>query len=103
MELISISEFKRLTRLNDMELLSMLENGEIVFEKGEQGELLINIENLEADALAQRKTPTADNPNEENQYLLEEKISSAILNSMDEIIEDAIVLFDKWSHEKKAS
>jgi hypothetical protein len=103
MELITISEFKRLTRLNNVELLSMLENGEVLFTKGDSGELLIDIENLEADDIAQRATPTSTSHGETDQYLLEEKISAAILNSMDEIIEDAIALFDKWNHEEKAS
>ena len=100
MELIPISEFLRLTLLSEAELLSMLEHGELITSLGAQGELLIDISNVDEKLIATRTAYAALGFNEQERELYEEVIAGEILLAVDGIIDEALTLAGKWQHAK---
>ena len=99
MELIRLSEFMRLTRLRPEEVLSMLEFGELVSQRNESGELLVDISSIDVRALAARHTPDSSMIPDSERPLHEEIIATEIVSALEEIIDEALEMALRW-HEK---
>lgn len=102
MDLLTLGEFQHLSKLTDHDVLGMLENGELKTTLGPLGELLIDITDLNPDAIAMRlsRHPTIVDPEEER--IIEETITSVIIFQFEEIIGEALQLASQWySNEEK--
>ena len=97
MEFLNSAEVFNLTQLSDSEFISMLEFGELETKVGKEGELLINLEKLNPETLAKRSNKRRSHISENDLALLEEKVASEIINSLDNIIDEAIEVAKLWS------
>lgn len=103
-DIVSISEFLQLSSLSEVQVLRMLEDGELSFLKGPAGELCIDITTISPDDLAKRcSTSELSNNKKDPSSLHEEKIASEIVSHLDGIIDDAMTLALKWHSNKKRS
>lgn len=96
MDLITISEFLHLTKLSEAELITMLENGELPLSFGSHQEVLINLDNLSTELLAQRKQRAKKELAPEAQELLEEVIASEVLSELSSMLNEALSLVRQW-------
>lgn len=94
MNLVRIDEFAKLTDLSLADLLSLLALGKLPFERGAQGELLIDITQLSDTDLAQRlhtRLSTYDlSP------LEEEIVATEIVTILDQMLAEAMELAQNW-------
>lgn len=96
--LISIKEFIHLSQLNTRDVIEMLDNGELPFENGALGELLIKIDEVNPETIAFRKRPKQEQLLESESVLLEELIASEIVSGLNEMLDDAIELATRWNN-----
>lgn len=101
MELVSIAEFIDLTRLDAASILRMLADGELEFERGELGELLIDIANLSPQDVASSGMASIAPASPEHTELLEETIASEIVFALESMIGEALEIASNWKENPK--
>lgn len=100
MELVKLSEFMHLCRLDSNDLITLLENGELTVTQGVSGELLIDIESLTPEALAKRTPQRSPSLDPDSALLLEEIIASELATALDSIIEEALQIAIQWQENR---
>jgi len=100
-EFIPISEFQHITKLNDQDLLTMLENGELTISTGPLGELLIDITDLSEEKIATRSPKKLSQVPSEDVALLEEKVAAEMAVAFDGLVDEALGLALRWHGERK--
>ena len=95
MDQVSLSEFLHLTRLTPVELVQMLEHGELPIAQGPLGELLIDLSEFDITSLALRKSSNQTiSPGE--LALVEELVATEVVHSLDSIVDEALSLALGW-------
>lgn len=94
MHQIGIAEFLRTTKFSEAELFELLSRGKLEFVRGEHGELLIDVSNIDLKELA--RTALANRDGTINNEVQLEQISSALVSSLESIVEDALEMALRW-------
>lgn len=100
-ELLSVSEFLRITRLSESDLLRMLARGEIAYAKGPAGELQIDMSKVTPTALAQRSAEGLSTTDADHLALLEEMVAAEVVSSLEGFIDEAVSLSLEWYNKKR--
>ena len=99
-ELLTISEFLKLTRIGERAMLRMLEAGELQISIDKNNALLIDVSALTPEMLSVMGQAAAHS---DSTGLEEEVVASEILAALDEMIDESVSLALKWSTEKSSA
>lgn len=101
MEIVSLSEFLRITLLSERDVIGMLERGELETVKGEAGETLVDLGKIDEHLIASRAALPALGIDEKDRELVEEIIASEVLFAVDEVIDEALEMALRWQKESQ--
>ncbi len=91
---LSIAEFLRTTKFSETELFDLLGRGELSFIRGEHGELLIDVSEIDLKQLA--RTALVEREQRINNEVQLEQIASSLVSSLDSIVEEALEMALRW-------
>lgn len=102
--LLSVFDFSLSSGLALDEVASMLALGLLPFERGEQGQLLIDVTSLEPQEIA-RRALAANLPQSAHRHtaVLEEAFATALAVELDSVIRDSVQLALDWLRQDAAS
>lgn len=102
-ELVTLSEFSNLTRLNSDNVLTLLERGSLSAELGPNGEVLIDITEIDPEEFPRSLGTLFEPTPKVSSDLIAEAIATEIVTSLEPMVEDALGLALHWASQEKES